>query len=99
MNPTGPFDQDKLESFSKSETRPLAEKDFIQESPTGGSWPVWIWIFLVSLIIISIIGTWNWYQNYFQDKKDEKTFSGCDQSAVFCFSLAISVLLKSQCFH
>jgi hypothetical protein len=74
MLPTGPFDQDKLDVSDKPEVKPLAEKDFIQEGSTLGSLPVWIWIFLLSLLIISVLGTWNWYQSYSQDKKDERPF-------------------------
>lgn len=73
MIPTGPFDQDKLVEATKIEP-PLAEKDFIQEGRTWGSFPVWIWIFLLSLFIISLIGTWEWYQGYVQEKKEERPF-------------------------
>lgn len=74
MIPTEPFDQNRQEITGKGEERPLPEKDFIQESSGWGSLPVWLWIFLLSTLILTVIGTWNWYQGYFQDKKDEKPF-------------------------
>lgn len=78
MIPTGPFDQDTSDLVTEPKKpvpeKLLSEKDFIQNNQAGSLFPAWLWIFLLSLLIISVIGTWNWSQNYFRDQKNEKPF-------------------------
>lgn len=73
MNPIDPVDKDKLASQS-NQSEPLLEKDFIHEGNLWGPFPVWIWIFLLSILIITVYGTYEWYQGYIQDEKAQEPF-------------------------
>lgn len=75
MNPTGPFDQDKLTASGEAEPEEVLNGKEITPKKGGlGSQPIWIWIFLLSVLTMIAIGTWNWYQSHFRDLKAEKPF-------------------------
>lgn len=74
MNYQGPFDKDELESSQKKESKPLPEKDFIQENQGLGGLPYWIWLFLLAVLLISFLGTVQWYQQYLEEEKGKEPF-------------------------
>lgn len=73
MNPNDPAEKDQLNRQSDQD-EPLLEKDFIHEGRLWGRFPVWIWIFLVSILVISVYGTYDWFQGYVQDEKSQEPF-------------------------
>lgn len=73
MNPPGPSKKERFEEDARV-IQPLTEEDFVQKSPKLGPFPLWLWLFLLSTLLMILIGTWDWYHNYFEDVKGSKPF-------------------------
>lgn len=78
MNPEskGPFDKDVLEGKATEPPPPLSEKDFIHEpvEPIIRSFPVWLWIFLATILISLIWGMMGWYKGVVSTEKKTEPF-------------------------
>lgn len=57
-----------------SPKRVLSEKDFIQNGKSFYSFPFWIWLFLVSVIVICILGTRTLYEQFLDKEEQESPF-------------------------
>jgi len=66
--------KDKMAVNSSQQDKPLQEKDFIQENRIFSGFPVWLIIFILSLFIFSLTGTYNWYLGQMDKKKSTEPF-------------------------
>lgn len=71
MNASGPAGHNNQEG---SDEEPLLEKDFIHEGRLWGPLPAWIWIFLLSILIICVTGMYNWYGARINQEKMKEPF-------------------------
>lgn len=86
-NGKGPFDKDvledpaerKMQQFgeappSQYDRPPLSEKDFIQESKEPYSFPLWLWLAFIIMVVLIVWGTMSWYQGKTESGKNQKPF-------------------------
>jgi hypothetical protein len=71
-----PFEKDVIDGpvrpLSSSSQPPLSEKDFIQNQNPIAPLPFWVWLFLATILVALIWGTWGWYeQNVKKVEKNE----------------------------
>ncbi len=54
--------------------QPLSEKDFIQNGWKWTSLPFWLWLFLLSSILLLILGTQGWYKGFILKEEKSEPF-------------------------
>ena len=54
--------------------QPLSEKDFIQNGWKLTSLPFWLWLFLLSAVVLLILGTQGWYKNFILNEEKSEPF-------------------------
>jgi len=91
-----PTEVDKEEVNHAKQDSLLKEKDFIQENPLLRSSPVWIGIFIVSLLIISIMGTYNWYLGRINQQKFKQPFQEVTNREFSVFLWQFPIFLRKN---
>lgn len=73
MNPNKPPIDDNPQT-NPSGRPPLSEKDFIRNGWSLTSFPFWLWIFLLAVVVSLIYGSLGWYEKFMQNFKKRDPF-------------------------
>jgi len=71
-----PFEKDVLDGPVRSplSQQPLSEKDFIQNKNPIAPFPFWVWLFLLTIVVSLLWGTWGWYEQNLQKFESHEPF-------------------------
>lgn len=74
MNYQGPFDKDEIETKEKNSEKAQDTTALKEDNQTFAGLPYWIWLFLLSVVLISFLGSVQWYQQYVDENKGKEPF-------------------------